>query len=604
MTDPKILPQVNRLIIGLGLAQGLVLYALYKTHKEAIWPQESAPLFNALLLTALLLPFIVYWGQGILSGKPMRRLLLVAGLLMLGLGAYQGMTAFPLPDPEKPQLVGFSVFAGLTLLSFMLVPLVSAWSEKNRAGLTLGHWKYTLLFDHSWRNAVITVQAGVLTGLFWAVLQLGAQLFKLIGVDWPKETLEEAWFAIPVTTLSMAVGVLAGLRRAAFTHTLRNHWLTLTAWLLPIVSTIGSTFVLTSITGVDKLFKRGLSAFYLLWFAAFWIKFFNSAFQDGKIKPPFGLWLRRILPYTSPGLLVVVGLAAWALLLRINQHGLTPDRVWGFFVALVALCYGAGYALSLVKNNGWMRTIAGANVLAALMMCVGILLLLSPVLDARRLSTNSQMVRLHSGSVEADNFDVRALVDQGSFGHAALTEIAAQQDAQGKSTRIAIRAKEVQESAKQYLHWESTSSDKETPVSSIETQLEKYPVGKPLPDGFLDFLNTDIGKWNKWERQLSCFDRKNKNARCTMLQIDLNGDGRDEIILWKMLNDYRPWVYTQTGDVWKRVGILQRSSGRTNRQESIQAELFANEFESKAPNWRELRIGNGRFYINENIEAD
>lgn len=559
-------------------------------------------MFNALLLASLLLPFVVYWGQGILGGRPMRWLLALMGLLVLGIGAYQGATVFPLQEMDKPILADFSAFAGLALTSFMMVPLASAWCKGNRAGLTLGRWDYALLFEHSWRNAVITVQAGVLTCLFWIVLELGAQLFSLIGIDWPKKTIEKSWFAIPVTTLSIALGIRAGLRRAAFTSTLRNHWLALTAWLLPIVSLIGAAFTLTSMAGVDKLFERGLSAFFLLWFAAFWVKFFNSAFQDGKTEPPFGKWLGRVLPYTSLGLLVVAGMAAWALLLRIDQHGLTPDRIWGVFVALVALCYGVGYPLSLVNGTGWMRRIADANVLAALVMCAGILLLLSPVLDARKLSTDSQVSRLDSGKVKADDFDVFALTQQGSHGHRALAEFAEQRDAQGKPTRLAFRATEAMESAHRYRYWENEDRDKEAPVVDFQSRLDSYPAGKLPPEGFMDFLGKDIGKWERWERQQSCFDQRNKSSRCTLLQIDLNNDGLDEIVLWKNLNDFQPWVYSRAGEKWMRAGSLQRFGGM-GRQESIQAELYAGEFESKPSLWNELRIGKMRFQIRDKTET-
>ncbi len=207
---------VHRFPTWLGLVQGGVLYALYKSHQDKLWPQEWGWLFNAVLLSALLLPFVVYWGIDTLNRRALRRLLLGAGALVFGLGAYQGAMAFSLPDSTRLQLAPTSAFLGLALLVFMLVPLTSGWA-RGTSGTTLGGWHYPRLFGHAWRNAVVTIQAGALTGLFWAVLSLGAQLFHLIGVEWPKETIEKAWFAIPVTTLSIALGLRTGLRRAAFT---------------------------------------------------------------------------------------------------------------------------------------------------------------------------------------------------------------------------------------------------------------------------------------------------------------------------------------------------------------------------------------------------
>ena len=591
----------NNALAWLGLAQGLVLYALYKTHKEALWPLEWGALFNAVLLAVLLLPFIVYWAHQVLSRRALVTLLLAMSVLTLGLGAYQTATLFPFADLKKPQLVGFPVFLGLGLLSFMLVPLVSACRNHEQPGLALGRWDYATLFEHAWRNAVITIQAAVLTGLLWIVLQLGAQLFRLIGVDWPHDMLEEAWFAIPVTTFSIALGMRAGLRRAAFVVTLRNHWLTLTAWLLPLVGLIGSAFVLTSLAGVDKLFERGLSAFFLLWFAAFWVKFFNSAYQDGQTAPPFGAGLQKMLPYTTLALLAITGLAGWALLLRVSQHGLTPDRVWGLLVAIVALCYGAGYSYSLVRKTQWMGSIAHANVLAALMMCAGIVLLLSPVLDARRLSTSSQMTRLNVGKVNVADFDVHALAEQGRFGHDALQGLTQQKNAKGDATPLALRAQEAIESARRdrrYGWGETPDESGDLPVADVHERLDIYPRSTPLPQDFVGFLKTDIGTWDSWVRRDSCFDQSNKNVRCSLLQLDLNRDGQAEMILWKTRYDVQPRVYSKKGPAWKRIGYLTFSRA-PNKPFDIQTQLMTEPFASSPSAWNELSIGTMRYFVHE-----
>jgi len=589
----------NTALVWLGLVQGIALYALYKTNEAMLWPIEWGPLFNALLLSLLLLPFVVYWAHGILTRNTLIKLLLVMGILTMGMGAYQAATLFSFTDLKKPQLVDFPVFLGLGLLSFMIVPLVSAWRSHGQTGLALGRWDYATLFEHAWRNAVITVQAGVLTGLLWIVLQLGAQLFRLIGVDWPHDVLEEAWFAMPVTALSIALGMRAGLKRAAFVITLRNHWLTLTAWLLPLVGLIGSAFVVTSLGGVDKLFERGLSAFFLLWFAAFWVKFFNSAFQDGQSAPPFGAGLQKILPYTTVALLAITGLAAWALLLRVGQHGLTPDRVWGLLVAGVALCYGGGYAFSIIRKTQWMGSIAHANVLAALMMCVGIVLLLSPVLDARRLSASSQMSRLDAGKVDTAEFDVHALTHQGRFGYEALQNLAQQKSPKNEATLLALRAREVIEMTQQNLPRADTLDEgsNET-VVNVRERLIIHPKNATLPEDFVTFLKIDVDTWESWIRPTSCFAQRNKTLRCPLLQMDLNRDGQNEMILWRTRSDSQPRVYSKTGTTWKRIGYLMFSKAPTKRMD-IPTQLLAETVSSQPAKWNELSIGATRYFVHE-----
>jgi hypothetical protein len=588
----------NRFPTWLGLLQGAALYALYKSYQDKLWPLEWGWLFNAMLLSVLLLPFVVYWGQDVLCKRTLRYLLFAVGGLVFGLGAYQGAMVFPLPDAGRLQLASPSTFLGLALLTFMLVPLTSGWA-RGFPGATLGIWNYPRLFEHAWRNAVITIQAGVLAGLFWTVLSLGAQLFHLIGVEWPKETIGEAWFAIPVTTLSIALGLRTGLRRAAFTITLRNHWLTLTVWLLPLASLIGVAFALTSFAGVGKLFERGLSAFFLLWFAAFWITFFNSAFQDGQDEPPLHHILRRVLPYAALALLAVVGLAAWALALRILQHGLTPDRIWGALVVVVGLAYGVGYALALRTGNNvrWMTGIAPANIVASLIMSAGIVLLLSPVLDANRLATTSQMARLHSGQVQADDFDVWALSRQERAGHDALAELGRQRGSDGKPSRLALRAEDALNNANRYRG--SEFNEKDEVVTVLAERIDVYPADKPLPTSFTDFLTQDIAKSESWQRKQGCFARHQTRQRCTALWVDLNQDGQDEVVLWQG-DAYQSTVYAQSDKQWQRAGRLMISGGGS--PESIRAELATGAYAVKPVRWDELRVGKTRFQVFENAE--
>jgi MFS family permease len=589
----------TRFPIWLGLAQGIVLYALYKSHQDKLWPQEWGWLFNAVLLSALLLPFIAYWGQDVLSRAALRRLLLGAGVLVFGLGAYQGAMVFPMPDAGRLQLAPASAFFGLALLAFMLVPLTSGWA-RGALHSTLGGWHYPRLFEHAWRNAVITVQAGALTCLFWAVLSLGAQLFHLIGVDWPRETIREAWFAIPVTTLSIALGLRTGLRRAAFTVTLRNHWLTLTVWLLPVASLIGVAFVLTTLTGVDKLFERGLSAFFLLWFAAFWITFFNSAFQDGQEEPPLHRILRRVLPIAALALLAVVGLAAWALTLRILQYGLTPDRIWGVLAVSVALAYSIGYAMSLRTGNDahWMPGIAPANIVASLLMSAGIVFLLSPVLDVNNLATASQMARLEAGEVQPDEFDVGALVQQERAGYAALIKLGRQRGANGKPSKLALRAEDALASAYRYRDGEVNHSGEL--VAVLTERIDSHPAGKPLPAGFADFLKQDVAQWQPWQREQGCFARDQARQRCTLLQVDLDHDGVDEVVLWKISDEYQPMVYAASRGQWRRIGYL--AAGDRGVSDSVRAELATGAYSVQPLRWDALRVGKTRFQVFESTE--
>jgi hypothetical protein len=424
-------------------------------------------------------------------------------------------------------------------------------------------------------------------------------------VEWPKKTIEEAWFAIPVTTLAIALGLRTGLRRAAFTVTLRNHWLTLTVWLLPLASLIGVAFVLTSLAGVGSLFERGLSAFFLLWFAAFWITFFNSAFQDGQSEPALHPALRRLLPFAALALLAVVGLATWALLLRIFQYGLTPDRIWGALAAAVALSYGAGYAGSLRTDAGsrWMPGIAPANIVAALVMSAGIVLLLSPVLDANRLATASQMARLQSGRVTADAFDVWALARQQRAGYDALVELQAQRGADGQPSKLALRAEDAVNKASRYdFSYDNDEFERSGEPVDLTGRIDSYPAKQALPAGFAEFLKQDIAKWDNWQRRQSCFAGQKSRQRCVLLQADLDRDGVNEVVLWKEPHVNLALVYVYSQGSWQQYGSLALEKRGNDATESVRAELATSAYAVQPPRWGTLRIGQSRFQVFENAE--
>lgn len=592
----------SRFPTWLGLAQGAALYTLYKTYRSSAWPPDQGALFNALLMLALLLPFVVYWSQGVLTRTAARRLWIAASLTLAGLGAWQGLAAFPVEDAARPPLVSVPAVLGLAMIAFMVVPLTSGWT-RGRSGAALGAWHYPRLFEVAWRNAVITAQAGAVTGLLWIVLTLGAQMFHLIGVEWPKDTIARSWFAIPVTTLSIAFGLRTGLRREAFTTTLRNHWLALIVWLLPLASLIGAAFALTSLAGVERLFERGLSAFFLLWFAAFWIKFYNAAYQDGSGEPALHPLLRRGTALASLALVAVVGMAAWALTLRILQYGLTPDRIWGALALIVGLIYAVGYAASLRRPAGpWMAGIASANVLAALAMCAGIALLLSPALDVDRLATASQMARLETGRTAPDDFDVHALTRQGRAGHDALRALQQRRGADGKPDALALRAEDARAGSARYGF--GFGEDRGDPAAKARfdaARIEMHPAGAALPDALATLLAQEVAAWTPWQGEMSCFSARAAKMRCALLRVDLDRDGRDEAVVWLRQDHAYPRVYAETPEGWTHLGMLRPESGASD---SARARLGTGDYAVESRRWDVLRLGKARYQVVETADAD
>jgi hypothetical protein len=166
----------------------------------------------------------------------------------------------------------------------------------------------------------------------------------------------------------------------------------------------------------------------------------------------------------------------------------------------------------------------------------------SPLVDLKRIAAAAQLERLAD---EGDKFDFRYLRFQlGRHGLRAL-------EALGRSPteRVATLAQRTLAEANQgdfglLARPRPAANDRARFVSRIEV----YPEGAALPDDLVDRLLAGYDK-HRWE--LSCVDQ---GPPCLALLIDLDGDGRDEVIL-PLAGEGHVYAHAETG--WVRVGRLQ-----------------------------------------------
>jgi hypothetical protein len=121
---------------------------------------------------------------------------------------------------------------------------------------------------------------------------------------------------------------------------------------------------------------------------------------------------------------VVAAISTW---LRIDQHGFTPERLWGLVFVLTVLVVALAYLWALVSGRAlWASRIRAANVRLALFICALALLLSTPLINFGAISTRDQLARLQSGEVSPQQFDWAALrFDFGPEGRRALEQLAA-----------------------------------------------------------------------------------------------------------------------------------------------------------------------------------
>jgi len=517
---------MTKWLLLVGVAQGWALWGLWKARELKIWPALDPLSERALLYLSLALPLAIYLTHNIATLTRAKRTKILAGIGVLFplLGAYSGWAENIAVDitgdvwrspPARP-----SDILAAAILGFIIIPLLAHFDRRSKRR------SYSALFETAWRNAMLSASSAALTGAFWVILFAGAMLMKSIGLEFIFDLIQKPIFCLPITGLIFGAAFALGLARAEMIVTLRRFWLSISSWFLPLLMVFPVMWVIAlPFTGLELLFKTHGAAFALLWFMALCIKFANAAYQDGENNQPYPRWLSNAITYAWITLLVVVAVAWWAMKLRIEQHGWTEDRVWGVFVLALASLYVMGYALAIRDRTSWMSTIGQTNIVVALVLCAGILLLLSPLVDARRIAVNSQMSRLINGAISAEKIDYEYLRWQaGRYGQDALEKLIAGIEHKDKEI---ISSKATQSLARKERHSAESGARALTPAQ-IRQRIRMLPQGETLNEALVKKFQSPAP--THWQEN-QCLHQK---MQCAVWITDLNDDGlKDAIVLFE-----------------------------------------------------------------------
>lgn len=540
-----------RLIIG--LVQGLVLYWLYRSGDAHSWPATEPMLFVPLGLIAFYVPLIAIQAAGSMRVRTLALWTGAATIAAAGLGYYDRwrivlppLDAHPyatgVPDADIPRI---ALFFLLSVGLFIAHSMITAGDAARKFIAP-----YEDYFDAAWKLGVQLALAVAFVGVFWGVLELGAALFDLIELRFLSNLLEHAWFAIPATALAMAAALHITDVRANLVAGIRTVALVLLSWLLPLMALLAAGFLVSLLaTGLEPLWKTRAAAALLLTSAGTLVVLINAAWQNGKPEHIPALPLRIGGSVAAIALVPLVAIAAYALALRVGQHGWTEERINAVACTVVAACYAAGYAVAAVRGSilrgRWLMGIAAVNIAASFAVLAILLALLSPIADPMRISVASQLERLNSGAVPAAKFDYSYLrFDGGRFGHEALVDLAA--NAAGpEAAAIRERAKAALAATTRYAAPILTPKD-------IAGQVTVYPKDHALPQSLLD---------QDWRAERSfatppCLT--GSDMRCEAFVAELTGAPPDQyIFIWGGDQGWNSAVLGEDGKGhWSVVGQL------------------------------------------------
>ncbi|MDH3265587.1 MAG: DUF4153 domain-containing protein [Gammaproteobacteria bacterium] len=548
-------------MLAIALVQGILLYLLYHAFDTDVWPSKSPvwsyPLWTLALAVPLLVLLSINRDNTLAVVKQVGAFALVLALVAV----YAGWQAEPFNEFPVSSL-SFAFGFSMTLACFKA--LMYLQQRADRVPLS-----YQVLFTNSWRNFLVGALSAVFVLVFWLILVLWGQLFKVIEIDFFKELFEEDWFLIPVLSVAFGLGVIIfrDLTNVIDSITKLLHWLIKV--LLPLVVAVAVIFLAAlPVVGLGVLWSTGRGTGLLLWLLAVMLFFTNAVYQDGREAKPYPKIIHRMIFSGLCVMPIVSALSFYGLSLRIEQYGWSVERCWAFVVWLILSLFAIGYVWGIIRRrDNWTNDLARVNTGMGLVVLAIMLLANSPLLDFRKISLHSQLGRVESGEIELGDFDFwYAKHNLARPGYLAMEKM--KQDIGDSDPGLLARIESPAYPAR------NISIEM---AEQMWTNMLYRPEPFEIPVALKPMLETSIGMI--------------ENATPVIIRSDLDDDGQDEYLLLTVHEygiGYSQFYYL-TNDGWRAGNVVytswQRNAGAQKKT------LEEGEIELVEPRFKHIKIG-------------
>ncbi len=558
-----------RLLIA--ISQGIILYILYLSNQDKAWPSTDPTVMSPLVLVMGFVPLLVVSGLGNMDSKRLLRWAISAAAILMVLGFYDawrigvdigGWTNNPSSLPS----VLLMFFTGVGL--FVAHALTLACESDGRQIA-----RYPTYFEMAWKLAIQILFSGCFVGVLWLVLFLGSSLFMLVKLDFLKVLIEKPWFSIPITVVAFSSAIHITDVRPTIVQGIRTLLLVLNSWLLPLATLLAAGFLASlTVTGLAPLWATEHATAVLLGAAAVLVIFINAAFQNGEMESQVVSILRISARISAALLAPIVVIATYSLWLRIHQYGWSIDRVIAAACLLVAACYAAGYGLATLTPGVWLRRVSPTNIFTAFVVIAVLIALFSPIADPARISVSNQLGRLASGKVSVAKFDSDFLKFSGvRYGMAGLNKLNASTMAGKDATLLHDKIETTLKKRNPWMNGAQAANARE-----VLANINVWPRGSVLPESF---LSQDWSNAKEVWSVPACLTLENKT--CDAYLIDLNGDGKPEILIMGNDNYQRAVVFSQKNGTWSIEGSFFEKSG--DCKEEVRSALSAGNYKVVPP---------------------
>lgn len=564
----------TKTLILIALVQGLGLLFLHQSIEFKYWLSNEPQWIFALYSVVFIAPTILLLG---LTNKPATVFKLTASyaLVVLGLGYYMGLQATPIEHIRYSTLLTQFIIT-LCIATFKALMYIQHFSS----GKPLS---YSQLFLLSWRNFLTLGLSLLFTLCTWGVLMLWAGLFKAIKIELFYDLFTSEWFYYPVLALANGFGVIIFRHQTSVIDTITRIQQALMKFLLVMLALISIIFLMTlPFTGLQPLWETGGSTL-ILGMQAVMLFFINAVYQDDPKTNPYNIWVHRFI-YLGVALLPIYSaISFYGLSLRVDQYGWSLSRCWGFLLWSVFAAFSLGYLWGIVRQkDNWLEQLSWVNVRMGLLVLGLMLVVNSPILDFREISTQSQLKRLDSGVVTLENFDYNYLhYYLARPGYEALQTL--KEKVKESHPEIALRISS--------YHADKKNNDigiaKDVFINAIDG------ADANTPKSLIDNIYKDMSK-QPW--------RLKENQSYQLLTVDLNSNGKPEYILVEVRQlRIELTMYSDNGKGgWDKThleGVAGSSFYGADNKALLLKALKKGDYRASKRQWDNLQIGNNHFLV-------
>lgn len=475
----------------------------------------------------------------------------------------------------------------------LFIPLAISWAGNRATWLD-----HAILYDLAVRAGLKFLIALAFVGLFWAVFFLSDELLKIVDLSIWKVIRKHdvVSFILSFTCAGLALAVAEEMPWV--TEMLRSLLARLLILFVPVLCLVVLVFTAAVLVrGLDVVFDSLSAAGTMLGVAcgvlllvAFIV---DRDDQRGRLSRLAG-WSTRLILVMLP---VVAAIAIYALWLRVGQYGWTPSRVLAVCIAATITLWAVACAGFALLGRRWLDRIRSVNV-AALVFATGMALAwFSPILNAQRISANSQVDRLLSGQVSPDKFDFWPLKEKwGLAGQTGLNRLRTATD-NPQFARIAAELDRLQTSKTRHQFGNRQPDNRaEILMAAILADMPTRPAGRTLPKATSIKLNQSDVWWLenlKKDCDAGSADKSREGCFAVFSDFMLEREGEEFLLVGHRSGagfDTVLYARTQSGSWHQQNVIVRRSGNAADALEQVSAGTFAVE----APSVRQFTAGDFR----------